>query len=298
MSAALVGILDWGMTQDEEGHRNYKLKSLVKATSFSDGPYTVGQASGLSAVGSYWVIGNDNDQWAFCHPEASFQRWQAIDGEVNYWWVVEQLFSTRPIWRCQDFTIQNPALEPPKISGSFIRDSQITFKDADGNLIKSSSYEPIPVLKPSARPTVIIEQNQLMLGLDIFSPMVNTLNDSPMWNLGTRTVMLTNVSWNRVLFGTCNFYYTLRMEFEVNTNGWDYTDIIDQGYRAYKGTGPKTNPKNYTAIIDSNGKPVATPRLLDGAGNVSTSSTPSYLPTVKATGQNNFFLLGIPFSLA
>lgn len=297
----------WGGTRDEEGHRTFKIVHQVKCTSENDGPYTVMNATGLPTIGSAWTFGNDFDLWAFCTPEMKVRRHPDYKrGEPAVWWYVEQTFSTVPQERCADTQIENPLDEPDKISGSFSKFTREAQQDRNGDLILSSSHEPITgVERDDNRPTVVVEQNISDLGLDTFSAMVDTVNDAGLWGLPARTIKLSNVSWERHIYGTCFFYYTRRLEFEVDFDTFDRDDIADRGFKEFNpniADNPinRANPANYVHIKDPNDENVSTPQMLDGNGSLNNDpvNNPKFLaPAVELYNESNFLTLGIPTSL-
>lgn len=314
MSGSSLGRLDWSLDRDQEGHRTYKLLSLVKTNDYSDGPTSVMLASGLPTIGSYWAFGNDSDPYAICWPTMSVQRWQPRPGEVGKHWTVEQTFSTRPLKRCQDNSIEDPLAEPPKISGGFARYMKRVEKDRFDKAILSSSLEQIiGVEKPDARPTVVIEQNLPYLDLAMFSEMVNGVNDSPMWGVAARCVMLTNVTWSRNVFGTCGFYFTRRLEFEINFDTHDLTEVLDKGYKCLRGSWQKidgtprwvtnaeldpTKASSYMYFKDYFSENTPTAILLKDGEFQDDPNDPRFLDTIEIAEQYNFFLLNVPSNLA
>lgn len=310
MSATNLGRIDWGLDIDDEGYRTYKLKSLIQCSDYNDGPFTALFASGNPVVGSYWAYGNDIDPWCFCYPTAQVSP--VYTNEPCKFYEITHKFSNKPLKRCQDNSINNPLDEPIKISGSFTRyNKENVEKDRFGDMILSSSHEPIRgIQKPCNSPSVVIEFNQSYLGLDIFSPMVTTVNDSDLWGLGPRTIMLANVTWSRLLYGTCSFYYNIKLEFEVRYEGWDLDDVLDKGFKVRKGNWtpavgtPKTwtpdtslsvdEPKNFVVWKDANREnfPTATP--LKNGDPLMDPSDPQFLETIELLDESNFYLLGIP----
>lgn len=230
--------------RDKDGHREYKVVYLVESDDGSDGPYAVMNAPGLPAIGVTWnLYAGDGDPWAFCHPDMRVSIHEEKEGEKPAVWRVEQKFSTKPLTRCQDETIEDPLLEPQKISGGTSRFTEEGVWDKDGDLIKNSSHEPIrgPQNEWDAdRDIVRIEQNVASLGLATFSGMKNTLNDAPLWGMPARHIKLSSISWERLLYGVCNFYYKRIFEFEVRdtqANGMAGFDrrVMDEGTKVIRG---------------------------------------------------------------
>lgn len=310
MSATAIGYRTWSARRDRDGHRDYTLEVLIQTTDKWDGPQTVMNASGLPAIGAPWSFGNDNDPWALCWPEISVTP--VLQGEPNFLWIATLTFTTRPLNRCQDSSIENPLNEPQKISGSFTRFMKKAKKDRHGKLILSSSHEIIKGIEQDAnRPSVTIEQNVASLGLPTIAQMVNTLNDSTLWGLDARKIMLADVSWDRKLYGTCSYYYTRRFTFEIRYEGFDLTDVEDVGHKRLRGqfdkegkwivdpTADPTNPDHFVNITDVAGNIVKEPQPLNNAGDINPNpiADPKYRPTIELLQESNFLILGIPTTL-
>lgn len=322
MAARLIanfspGRLAWEGRRDVEGNRLYTVVHRVETTTSLDGPQVVMNAPGLPLIGSIWNFGNDIDLWAFCTPEMTVIPDQTPEGEPSNHWVVQQTFSTVPLERCQDFSIEDPLLEPDRVSGSFVNRTKEAEFDKDGDAILTSSHERVrgaEVEIDDARATVVIEQNVASLGLENFTPMVNTVNDDTLWNLAARKIKLSRVSWSRQVFGVCNFFYTRRFEFDIDFNGFDRA-ITDVGTKVLNGhweaTGwtldninavapDKDRPDHFIRIPDRRGE-IFDSMLLDGNGEPNTTGTPVVIPLATASGgsvqfygESDFLTLGIP----
>jgi hypothetical protein len=318
MVATAVGIKRWRLTRDRIGHRNYNATFRVTTDSYSDGPLTVFSAAGLPSIGTFWEQGDEFDSWAFCSPEATVRP--MVDNEANNEWEVDMLFTTLPIWRCQDTTIQDPLSEPMKIGGSFVRYTWSPQKDRNGDPIIMSNLEPIIGALNEFdrnRPTVWIEFNVLDLGLENFAPMIDTVNDSELWGLPVRCVKLSNVTWTRLTYGVCTFYYKLRFEFDIRyqqtaiddtlVGGFDNI-VIDQGKLVLPGIWSNASPPvwtptgvadpkkatSYVAFKDFSGELRST--WLDGDGNPNQTED-QVENVIEYYPESNFLTLGIPSTL-
>lgn len=324
MTASIVGTGEgrttWSGKRSEEGQRDFSVTFLVQVTDpTNDGPQTVMNTPGLPAIGSIWDQGNDSDVWVFNTGERAVTP--KIKGEPNEFWTVTDKYSNKPRKRCQDETIEDPLLEPDRISGSFVKYTEEAVRDKDGDLIKSSSHEFFrgPGVEFDAnRPTVQIGQNVPDLELEVFSAMVDTLNDATLWGLSTRKIKLSNVTWERLLWGICDFYYVRNLEFDINFNTFD-RDLLDEGTKVLRGhaqtcgtgTGTGTgseanvwlldgspdpnNPLDFVRYKDCHGENLRV--VLDGAGlPLTDSANPVYVRVEKYT-ESNLLLLGIPTTL-
>lgn len=294
--AVVKNMLNWSGGRDKEGHRHYEITWLVYSTVL-EGPEKVGGATGLAAIGSTWNFGSDLDAWALCQPTLKIKP--VLKKEPGRWWEVQQTFSTKPRHRCQDTEIENPINEPPDISGGFVKYTREVTKDRNGDPVESSSHEMFrgqAVTFDDNRPTVSITLNVLSFPLGTFASMVDTLNDATLWGLGPRKIKLSNVSWERLLYGTCTFYYRLTYEFDIRDTdeGFDRV-LIDEGTKVLKPGGNANDPRDFQVYKDGNGE--NTRVLLDGAGSALANGNSPHEITLEYYDESNFLALGIPTSL-
>lgn len=300
MTAVLQnGQKTWELSRDEQGYRKYIIKWGVIAD-ILDGPNVVLNCAGLPAVGSSWNFDNDVDAWAFCTPECKVTP--LVSNEKNRHWEVEQTFSNAPVTRCQTETIEDPLDEPDRVSGSFVKYTKEAVKqwnpatDAFDKYILNSSFEQIRgavVERDFNRPTVRIEKNLSTLPLSTFAPMIDFLNDATLWGLPARCVKLSNVSWERKIYGTCYYYYVVSYEFDINYESFDRI-LLDEGTRKLAPGGTVGNPKHYVNIKDDRDEDVR--MLLDGSGGVWDGTGGPAFFIVRPYGEVNLLLLGIPTS--
>tara|TARA_R110002020_G_scaffold12409_6_gene45507 strand:- start:13932 stop:14825 length:894 start_codon:yes stop_codon:yes gene_type:complete len=296
MACTVIGALNWTGSRSAEGVRSYKVKWLVKSNSVHDGPAQAITASGLSPIGSYWNPGNDYDVWAFCTPAISAAP--LYQKERSYYWVVDQNFTTKPRERCQDASIENPLDEPPEISGGFSNYQKEAVKDRNDKDILTSSHEIIrgaAVEFDDNRANISITKNVLCLPLATFTDMINTVNDATMWGLPKRTIKLSNVSWSRVLYGTCAFYFTVTYDFDIDFETFDRT-VIDEGTRVLTKGGDKNNKNDFEVYKDVNGE--NTRVFLDGAGSALGDGADPVEIDIEYYKESNFLTLGIPSTLS
>jgi len=326
----LGGRYVWGGERDDEGHRTFTIGHRVRTTSFDDGPAVVMQCPGLPTPGIAWGFGNDVDIWAFCYPGMKVDMYKNKPGHKHLHWLVTQKFGTKPLKRCQDTSIEDPLMEPQKVSGSFVKYTKEVTVDRFGAYIKSSSHEMIrgPQVEFDAnRMQVNISQNVASLELGLLASMVDTVNDSVLWGLPARTVKLSEASWEKKYNGSCYVYFTRNLGFDIDFNGWD-RHIVDEGTKALNGEMREGEwvVKNF---LDGDGNPTIEPdssnpqhfvRLQDEKGNVmrmilngygipisagdqtgtGTGTTSSPVPgqvPVEYYGESNMLLLSIPSDL-
>lgn len=336
MSAILRGPIDMTLARDKDGYKDYTIVWKIETTSYLDGPYTVINCPTLPDIGTTWSFGNDLDDWVWCIPDTRIApiRSGNPDDPARFW-TLEQTFTNRPMWRCQTTEIEEPWLEPPRVSGSYVKFTKEIRYDRHGKLVKSSSHEMITgpdVEFDDNRPTVAIEINSLTLDLSDITSMIDTVNDAPLWGLSARKIKLSNVSWARRLYGVCTFYYTIAMEFDVNFDTFDRT-IADIGTRHInpkllgdkkKADGSpvtitpesplwdvwggvtytppralKDIPSAFTKILDKDERELGW-TILDGKGRVAgtpDSDRPPGEIKIEYYPESNFLLLGIPPTL-
>lgn len=286
----------WDGKRTKDGHRTYHIDWLAVSTSTADGPAQAFAASGLAAVGSTWSFGNDVDAWAFCLPQMDVKP--VVKKEPGYWWNIRQYFSTLPMERCQDASIENPLNEPDRISGSFTKTTKEAQFDRNGDPILTSSHERITgkaVERDYNKPTVVIEKTLATLPLSTYAPMIDTVNDATLWGLSARKIKLNNATWRRRLYGVCTYYYIVKYDFEIDYNTFDVT-VLDEGTKVLVEGGTVTNPRHFKAKTDAEGNPVKV--LLDGNGAEWDGTGSPGTIDIEKYPESNFLLLGIPATLA
>jgi hypothetical protein len=268
-----------------------------------------------------WAFGNDLDAWATCKLDAEIKQ---FGGKPSTWFEVTQIFSTKPdTKRCKDQQIEDPLMQPPKVSGGTAKFSEEATHDRYGNPIFNSAFEQIrgpQVEFDKNKHTVNIEMNVPSLLLDYVSSFVDGVNDTTLWGNAARTVKLSDFQWEKKYYGTCYVYYTWKFTFEIDYRGWDRT-LLDEGTKVIRGdwdrdpnsdrytdwvmaTGADTsNPSDFIRFKDWNGENCRV--ILNGDGfPIDTGiGTGTLLPTEAGTisvekyEDKNFLLLGIPTTL-
>lgn len=230
-------------SRDSEGYTTYKVVYLVKSDDRLDGPAVVLNTPGLPVPGAVYALDNDLDPYAWCRFDADVR----LVEPQELWWEAEFTFSSKPLdkdkQRCSDFKVENPLLEPQKISGSFQKYQEEAVRDRYGRPITNSAWEQLrgpQVEFDKSRPNVKIEQNVAVLGLDLVTSMMDTLNAFPMWGLPRRTVKLSNFSWEKLYHGSCYAYYRRTFEFEVRYETFD-RDLLDEGTKVLNGEWDSAN---------------------------------------------------------
>lgn len=321
MSASVMGLIDWSGGRDREGYLELKARWKVITDTMNDGPWNVANAAGLPLMGSPWLIGDDFHPYCFCMPDLAISKASGRqDTDIHeLYWIVEQTYSNRPLKRCNETQIENPLWEPPRISGGFVKATREMGKDRNGDPFKTSSHEIIrgqAVEFDESRATVTISLNTEENMLATFYDMQDTVNDATLWGLDPRMIKLSNVTWERKLWGLCTYYFTTTYEFEVNKRTWDRR-VTNEGTRCLAGHSPgspmepldpdaadpdlpgktyKENPKRFEVYKDINGE--NTRCFLDAKGRPLSPDDPIVELTLEYYEESNFLLLGIPSSLA
>lgn len=250
MSTRIIsGPRTMSLNRDDLGHRNYQVTFLVESDDNLDGPTTVLVTPGLPLIGDQWLLGNDNDTWAYCHPDAQVKIHEEQEGDRARIWAASYIFSTRPMKRCWDVPIEDPLLEPPRVSGRPNKYTEEATHDRFGIPILTSSLELIrgPLVEfDGNRLSIQIEQNvgTALQGYVLPSIMTDCVNSAPIWGLPRRCVKLSAAPWERVFQGRCSPYYRRTLEFDVHVlrdnagriigSGFD-RDLIDEGTKALHG---------------------------------------------------------------
>lgn len=237
MTVALIGPLpgSWKMTRDESGYRNYEIKHLVQC-GVNDGPANALQCPGLPIPGSEWFFKDDSDVWAWCKLDMEVDP--KTSNDKGEFFVVTNHFTTQGTSKkCCVEPVDDPLLEPIKISGSSVKFTKEGVYDRNGDRILNSAFEQLRGPQnewDDNRHTVKIEQNVADLEFDLCNSMVNAVNSDVLWGLAARKVKLSSFTWDKKFRGDCNPYYVRTFEFEINFEGWDRC-LVDEGTKVLNG---------------------------------------------------------------
>lgn len=303
MGATYFGIVSYEMERDDNGHRNYSVTMQVRTDDPDDGPAIVIQCPGLPILGTSWLVGNDEDDWAWVTPWARVRP--TTMNEKNLIWLVDMKFTTAPQARLTDDVVQNPLNEPAKVSGGFTKYTEEAIRDRFGNFLLMSSFERMKgpqVEVERGRPTINITLNYAELPLGTIAQYRGSVNDATLWGLPARTVRLTDVSWERNVYQGNTYYYTVNYSFEVKYETWNRY-IVDQGQYCKQNKNAPLGANNplmplvddltgrwYTGYLDGSAGLVAAV-----GGNPNPAHI--YVWEKQIEPQYNFLSLGIPSSL-
>jgi hypothetical protein len=271
MSANAVSApYDWSKESTEEGDEIYTLKWKVETTAVADGPDVAWTAPGLPYPGASLNVGNTVNPWAFFQGKGSAKL---LKQDVNRkWWDLTTVFNTKPITRCSQSKVDDPLLEPHRVRGSFTQVMEEAIKDNSGNVIENSVKQRFTgpqVQRPKSYPTVELEMNVAWINLAWMAEYADSVNNNVQWGQPIRTIKCTVGPWERVLYGSCYYYFVVRFTFELRYETWDVIlpNIADRyritGTTPYEYAAYKTeDEENTKGFVDTDGYKTATANFL------------------------------------
>lgn len=298
MAVQLVGPKNVSAERDDVGHRTYTVDWHIRITDPLDGPAYILANWPLAAVGSTYAFGNDVDPWAYCLPTLTIAPHKDVTpGDPILDYLVTQKWSTNPTWRCQSASIENPLLEPFQLSGDFVHEQRLPKSDRFGNPLIYPNFEQIegPLVEQKySYPTISITFNSATLPLSTYVLLINKLNDSPLWGLPPRCIRFIDAKWERLVYGTCFYYFRTTYSFEFDINTFD-PEIPAFGNLVLKEGGDPTNPLDFVQYQDKNGENGVAALDLQGKAVEDLADQAILRPQV--AHQGNLLLLGIPSTL-
>lgn len=186
------------------------------------------------------------DPWAYVNHVA------VAPGDGPKQWIVNVTYKS---W-------QNPLAAPPKVSWSFASSNEPIDRDIFDRAVTNSAretYDP-PISEDVDDILLRITRNEAG-----YNPMValdykNSINSDVFYGAAPGIAKLKNFSGDLQLGGPSE-WYVINYEVQFRLDGWKRR-MLDQGFRTYdSATG------EYTTIVDSKGKALSEPTLLDGNGN-------------------------------
>lgn len=293
MSAeAVTAPYNWTKDTGEEGDETYTVNWKVNTTLALDGPDVAWTAAGLPVPGSSLSIGNTSNPWAFYQNKGSAKLLKADSNRKL--WDLTTVFSTKPIKRCSAGKVDDPLLEPHRVKGTFNRVMEEQLKDKDGNPIENSAqqrFKGATVQIPRARPVVELEMNVAWINLAWMAEYADAVNSNTQWGQAVRTIKCTVGPWERVLYGTCCYYFVVRFTFELRYETWDFSfPNIASRYR--KNAATKYAAASYLPYAMADGS--ASEGFVDTDGYKTT--TPNFL-MFRCLKEKDFSVVGWPASL-
>lgn len=284
MTTAIWGEREWSVKRDEDGYREYKLKTLVVSDTPCS-PTAVLTTPGLPIFGSIWSYGGDIDIYAWCRWDADVTS--VVKSEPGNWFEIEHTFSSKPKKKCKDKQSEDPILEPPEISGSFEDDKEEITHTYYGAAITNSAFEIMRgphVEFKRARGIIKVKMNLPFLNIQFFNGMINTVNASTFWGAAPRCVLFADFDWTKKFYGECYPYYEVTLTFKIDRNTWDRV-VLDEGTKALRGhwemvgqyemwvldkldgkLPDPSRPSDFIVVTDRNGNRMKV--VLDGEGNI------------------------------
>ena len=202
--------------------------------------------------------------------------------------------------------IEDPLLQPPKISYGFASANEPVDRDANGNPIMNSAEETFD--PPSSRDVddliIRIQRNTNNFSVWTAASYKNSINSDTIWGVPPGYLMLKD--WSATYEKSASTYYFAEsMEFHIRyaavfqggqwvALGWKLRRV-DEGYRVKSGVDSNNKPK-YQTILDENGKMLSQPTLLDGAGNKLASGADPVYKTFDLYPSRSFAALNLPYN--
>lgn len=304
------------LQRDSDGHRTLTAVYRVQVAQ-NEGPLRALYCPGLPIPGRMYEMDLDVDPWMYATFKTSVSPAEGEKGRIKYY-DVSQEFTTRPFvnetgvgWpgtgasggggggpqdqsqRCNEQDIQNPLLEPLKISGGSVTYTQQGLRDRFDKPIQNSAHQLFEGPKnewDNHRSQIRVEQNWPVLELDFCDSMVDCVNPDIIWGFPKRAVKLSKFDWRLNRWGLCYFYFTRMFDFDIwcipdpaagtgpglvqLVGGWDRR-IKDVGTKALRGFWEKgnyvllptrldgggihwpdhNNPNDFIAALDVNNNP-------------------------------------------
>lgn len=291
-AVATKGPSNWTRDDDEEGHKDYTITWPVVTTNALDGPEVAWTASGLPLPGASLNIGNTVNAWAFYNRKGS-ARLKKVEANRKLW-ELTTVFTTRPANRCTTNAVGDPLLEPHRVRGSFNQVMEEALRDTSGAPVDNSAeqrYTGAIVQIPRSRPVVELEMNVSWINLAWMAEYADAVNSNVQWSQPVRTIKCTVGPWERVLYGTCYYYFIVRFTFELKYDKWDVV-LLDEGTRVKVAGSSPVRYHQYKDELSENGRV-----LLDGAGNkLAAGGTPVW-NTFRILREKDFSVVGWPSSL-
>jgi len=138
-------------------------------------------------------------------------------------------------------------------------------------------------------PTIELEQNVSWINLAVLTQYRYSVNNATWWGQPARTIKCKGFTWERVLYGTCYFYFRVTTQFQLNASTWDVELLNESNLEDVDGGGVFVQAKddrenNITVIVDSDGV------RWDGTGDAPTT-------TFRILPELDFSVVGWPATL-
>jgi hypothetical protein len=214
--AKSLGLRTYRRNVDDDGNRTYTATYLVQLDMYAgetmaDAP----DAEDLPQPGDSFEV--DGDAIRTQKEAAKIHKEQ--EGDPFEYVAVEMEFTTKAnSSSCAEAKIDNPLMQPPKLSGNFVKVTEEARFDRFGHPILNPAGELMrgpQVEFDENHPEIHIKQNVADLELDMLSRMSDTLNMDWLWGFPPRTIRFTPGPWEENWYGGCLCYYTRELIFEI-----------------------------------------------------------------------------------
>lgn len=270
-----------------DGHLTANAFYRVQTSDHNDGWWTVVMANGLPRRGDSYSFGNDSNPYLFC---ATRTPSLADEDSNRKEWMVNCGYTTKPIVGFRD-VFESPLDEPWKKSGSYVRGSKLVNKNKNGQRLKVSSHEGKIVEVPAGHDTIHLEGPTTAIDLLIRAQAIYRVNQTAMWGLQARMLLMTAWEWEERWFGSTPYVYH-SIDFEVNYDKWNEV-YLDAGLFEYRPS--NTGMSKWIRITDGTGMPVNEPYPLNGAGvPLAPGSTNFTYLTEEVILESDFLSIGFP----
>jgi hypothetical protein len=263
MSVGAATQLSTDETIDQDGHQVYTSVYMVVATTATENPITVRNASGIPAYGSSYSWGGVTNPDAYLIGARTSRS--DTDG-THLKWLVTVTHSTRATSRNKAQGLQtSPLAEEWRISGSFVQTTRVADKDRNGRALQNSADEPKGIEVPDGYDTLRLSGPSAFISLSTRAQAINKVNSETIWGLIARQLYLAQWQYQIMSNGTSQYVHN-DLEFWIKYAKWNDT-FLDEGTREYLGASDPDPAKWYRAIPDGIDGAQSV-HLLDGAGRL------------------------------
>jgi hypothetical protein len=259
--------------KDGDGHRTYTVTYRALSNSSSDGPKTVLDHADCPTVGDTYSFGGETDTAAFF--DGATPRYQSEDESWKVWLVEARFATSKSSTRDPQDPPDDPLAEAPIIRTFAHKTKKAILKDRDGRMIASSAGEPYdPVQERDAtRYMLRIIMTQLDVNPPFYARYRDAINDDPFFGCAVETVKVEVPGAIDVLYGGGRKYYKVLWEFAIRSAenlspAAPYPHYDDFNLTLYDYGMCKLLDGELISLKDKLGRPLTSPRLLDGEGGV------------------------------
>jgi hypothetical protein len=111
------------------------------------------------------------------------------------------------------------------------------------------------------------------------------------WGMPARTIKCKTFNWERVLYGTCYYYFKVVTSFQLNDAKWDL-HLLQEGDMVKI---PGTTPAKFRRAKDEYGENIHV--LLDASGNALAGGATEVYTDKRVLRELNFSTVGWPVTI-